>query len=426
MIAIHPLSRRRRRSPHLRVTIVMAGLLAGLLPSVTYGASVLEAVDVDAEVSGQLRLHPQTAEPVDRTSSDTSVAFQAELFWESEDRNQRIVVTPFARAAIESSARSHADLRELYWSRIAGDWDIRAGLSRVFWGKTELLHLVDVINQDNNLENLDGEDKLGQPMLRVSRRLAQGELIGFVLPGFRERHFSDVDDRLNPPLPVADSRPLYESSQRSGHVDWALRWQGYAGPLDFGLAHFSGTARDPQFVPDDPQTPTRLRPVYVQQEQTSLDAQLTSGSWLWKIEALYRDTALAVPTATGAAYLSERYAAATGGVEYTLYGVANSAADLGLLAEYLWDERGDRADTLFQNDLFIGGRLALNDVQGTALLAGGVIDLDRGSLFLNLEASRRLDGNTALAVQFRGFSRVDARDTMLFPVRNDDYLEIEL
>ena len=45
---------------------------------------------------------------------------------------------------------------------------MRLGLRKVYWGVTESQHLVDVINQTEGVENLDGEDKLGQPMLNLA------------------------------------------------------------------------------------------------------------------------------------------------------------------------------------------------------------------------------------------------------------------
>lgn len=406
----------------MRIALPISGLLLSSLSTV----AMATAPSIEGEVALQSRFHPQAESRPSQSATDNSLSALAEVYWESEDRNHSITFSPFGRFALEAEARTHGDVRELYWNGVFNDLEVRAGISKVFWGKTEILHLVDVINQDDNLENLDGEDKLGQPMLRMSYRVPIGEVVGFVLPYFRERAFLDPSDRLSAPLKVDVDHPLYQSDDEENHVDWALRWQGYFGNMDFGLAHFSGTARDPQFVPNDFMQPTRLLPVYPLLDQTSLDAQLTLGSWLLKLEALYRDTAVLTPTATGPAFVDEHYSAATGGFEYTLYGVFESAADLGLLAEYLWDERQEEADTPFQNDLFLGGRLALNDMAGTAILGGAVVDLDNDSLFLNFEATARLNGSTAIGLQARLFSNVDPADTTFYSIRNDDYIELEI
>ena len=41
------------------------------------------------------------------------------------------------------------------------DWSLSIGLGKVFWGVTEFNHLVDVINQTDLVEGIDGEAKLG-------------------------------------------------------------------------------------------------------------------------------------------------------------------------------------------------------------------------------------------------------------------------
>ena len=42
--------------------------------------------------------------------------------------------------------------------------------------------------------------------------------------------------------------------------------------------------------------------------------------------------------------------------------------------------------TINDNDVFVGTRLALNDIQDTAVLAGVAYDTDIGETFVNIEA----------------------------------------
>lgn len=73
----------------------------------------------------------------------------------------------------------------------------------------------------------------------------------------------------------------------------------------------------------------------------------------------------------------DRFAAGVLGVEHTLFSVGPGPADLGLLAEIMLDGRGDDAPyTAFDNDVFVGFRWAFNDVQGTSILGGPIVDLD--------------------------------------------------
>ena len=100
----------------------------------------------------------------------------------------------------------------------------------------------------------------------------------------------------------------------------------------------------------------------------------------------------------------ESYSAATLGTEYTLVGIFESVYDLGLLAEYSWDERDNPLDTVFQNDVFIGARLALNDMADSQILFGLSNDLDEtDSRAWFIEGSTRIGTATTLNIEARLF-----------------------
>jgi hypothetical protein len=273
---------------------------------------------------------------------------------------------------------------------------------------------VDVINQTDLVENLDTEDKLGQPLFSVATVRDWGTLELFVLPGFRERTFPGKSGRLRTEPRVDTSAVRYESAAGRRHLDLALRYAASLGSLDLGLAHFHGTTREPRLLPARTASGEGvLVPLYEQINQTSLDAQFAWGSWLLKLEALRR-------TGQGDAFL-----AAVGGFEYTLVGVAGTACDLGLLTELHWDERGRDALTPFDRDIFTGARLALNDMAGTAVLAGVVADLAGSGGFVNIEASRRFGERWRLELEIRLFDGAEPDDLLRF-VERDDYVGLEL
>jgi hypothetical protein len=115
----------------------------------------------------------------------------------------------------------------------------------------------------------------------------------------------------------------------------------------------------------------------------------------------------------------------TGGLEYTLVGVADSAADLGLLAEVMYDSRGSAATTAFNRDFFLALRWTGNDVAGTEVLVGLITDWDNDGKVFNLEASRRFGQHWKLQVQARGWFDVPANDP-LSAYSDDDYIETTL
>ena len=365
-------------------------------------------------VEGQIRYFPQQALDDDQSDSTFSLALQPEYYHRWDKGNQSLLFVPFARYDRQDEERTHGDIRELIWTYAGDGFETRAGIGKVFWGVTEALHLVDVINQTDLVENPDGEQKLGQPMLKLSLERDWGILDFYLLPGFRERTFPGEEGRLRTHPRVDSDAARYESDREERHLDFALRWSHYLGDWDIGLSHFSGTSRDPVFIPTlSGSGEPVLTPYYELMHQTGLDLQATKGDWLWKLEAIHRRSD------------SDRYIAATGGFEYTLVGIRDSAMDLGLLAEYLYDDRRDEATTPFENDLFLGLRLTANDIDGSELLAGVIHDLDGNTALFNLEASRRIGNSWKASLQARLWFNVD-EDDPLAGLRRDDYLEFSL
>ena len=341
-----------------------------------------------------------------------SLLLQPEFYWRSDDRRQRISIVGFARMDSVDDERTHADLREASWGIEGDGWDFTAGVSKIFWGVAESRHLVDVINQTDLVESIDEESKLGQPMVNLNLQRDYGRFGLFVMPYFRERTFPGVDGRFRAPLVVDTDNPIYESGDEENHVDLALRYSHYIGDVDIGASLFEGTSREARFVVAA--EGDRLLPVYDQMTQFGVDVQYTDEAWLWKLEAIARDTRV------------DSFMAAVGGFEYTFYGINDSSADVGVLLEYLYDGRDDGSPpTASDNDLFVGTRFALNDSDNTSVLAGIAVDLDTQELFLNIEAERRFGENLSAELQLRMFMNAEPGDA-LFAVEHDDYLQLRL
>jgi hypothetical protein len=378
----------------------------------------LEVFGAEAEFAGstsaEFRFFPENPQFADQDDRklEPSLAIEPEfrLFWERE----RLTFIPFLRYdPADHEGRSHGDIREfsLYLER--DDWDLTAGIGKVFWGVAESRHLVDIVNQADLVENSDEEDKLGQPMVNLNLLREWGTLGVFVLPGFRERSFPGDEARLRGPLHVDTGRPIYESAAEDGHVDAALRYKHVIGDFDLGLSYFHGTSREPELVQSvGSDGRVVLRPRYEIIDQVGLDLQATMGEWLWKLEAIHRSGH------------GDPFAAAVGGFEYTLFGVADSAADLGLLAEYHYDGRGEDAPaTIFDNDIFLGARLALNDTDATEFLAGVIVDQKEGEVLALLEAERRITERWFAELEARFFLNADRG---LQPVQDDGHILLRI
>ena len=372
------------------------------------------AFEFSGNAGAELRLFTESASYTNQHGQANLSSFlEPELFWEWNEGNDSLTFTPYLRLDQHDTERTHADIRELMWNHVADDWELRAGIGKVFWGVTEFQHLVNIINQSDSVEDVDGEDKLGQPMLNLSLVRGWGIVDLYLLPYFRERSFAGVDGRLRTPLVLDTDQTTFEAGNKQHHLDLAVRWSHTIGDYDIGLHWFRGTNRDPVLLFGTKGGTPVLVPHYEQMTQLGLDLQATLGGWLWKLETIHRDSS------------SSQYWAAHGGFEYTIVGINESSADLGLLMEYGWNERGTASTSPIQNDLFIGSRLAINDEAGTEMLAGIGYDLDYHTKSLVMEASRRFGDSWKGSIDARFYFVDDSADP-IYSIRNDDHLQMTL
>ena len=310
----------------------------------------------------------------------------------------------------EDGERSYADIREASVSVRRGDWDILFGISRVFWGVAESRNVVDVINQFDAIEDFDDGEKLGQPMLRVSRRLGSGTIEAFYLPFFRERSFPGEKGRLRFDPSVDAGAADFERANDEWAGDFALRWASRFGNFDVGLHAFYGTSRNPFF--EFEASGARLLPLYQKLRQGGLDLQYTSGPWLLKLEA------------AGVNVGDDDFFSTVGGFEYTFFNVGGHSLDLGLIGEYLHDGRDPAFApiNLFQNDAFAGVRIALNDTQDTEVLAGAIVDTENSAVIASVEFQRRLGSTVLLEAEARFID--GGQDPLVTQFQNDSHLTV--
>jgi len=372
------------------------------------------AYEISGNVSVETRLFNQNPLQPVQSQNNVSASFNPEFYTSWDDENTTLTIEPFLRVDYADKERTHFDFRKFVLYKNFNSWEIKAGVSKVFWGVTESLHLVDIINQTDAIENLDREEKLGQPMVNLSILNDWGNIDLFILPYFRTRTFAGIKGRLRPQAYIDNNNEVYESSKKEKHIDYAIRYEHTIDDWDIGISHFYGTSRTPGFIPGlDANGVPMLTPIYYLLRQTGLDLQYVVNDWLWKLEAIRKNIN------------NETYNAYAFGFEYTLVGLAESNMDLGLISEYLYDTRINQLATFFQRDLMMGTRLSFNDTQSSDILLGVIIDLDNNERSYSLEASTRLTNNWKLNIEARVFSNSQP-PSLLYGLRRDDYAQINL
>jgi len=383
--------------------------------------------NLSSDTGLELRIFPKSPKYAPQLNTwQPSLMLTGTAKWQSTDGVHQALIEPFVRIDWQDNERTHIDLREAYYRySFDSDWSVLIGATKIFWGVAESLHLVNIINQTDVLEGIDGEDKLGQPMIQFSVEQHWGVLDFFVLPFFRERHYPGENGRLRLPFTINKHASLFDGGEDKNTLDFSLRYSHYMGAWDIGFSIFNGLSREPRFA---------IRPLeghlislYDKIIQYGFDVQYTTDAWLWKFETIYRATEL------------DNFSAFVGGFEYTFYQILGEDWDLGIIAEYQYDGRTDDSfkpqnagtienitpSTMANNDLFYGVRLALNDIQDTALLLGITTDVNDGSSLITLEANRRINNDWTIDIEGRFFELLEPKNS-LYLFKNDDFLDINI
>ncbi len=406
-------------------------LIGILCLTLATGLPATAEIDVSTRLAAEFRLFPEPATYPDQRSHSSGITAEATVYVEGDD-GASFTLTPFFRYDAADSDRTHADLREAYFLTYGdignSEWELRLGIDRVFWGVVESRPLVDIVNQTDLVEHPNEKTKLGQPMANLTLSGDWGALELLGLTWHRPRTYPGHHGRLRTE-PIVDSGLIsYESNAEEWHIDLAGRYSNNFGPLDIGLSLFDGTGREPVLRPywPDQQTgphtpPTAVAPHYEKIRQYGLDAQLTTGPWLLKLETIRRtgsQNGELVPE-------EEDYNAFVAGAEYMFSGVMGSYADLTVFAEWLYDGRLSRTPNPFENDIFTAASLALNDEKSTEIVFSTLSSANKSTKTLGAEYNRRLSDNLSLHVEASAYLDVDPDDPV-HVVRRDSFIEVNL
>ena len=263
------------------------------------------------------------------------------------------------------SLNDQINFNEAYVSGYRDNFDYLIGNNIIFWGKNEFFNPVDVINSQDYSKGLNKGVKIGQPMINFKRYLDIGDLDLYLL--YPTKNIYPLEKIRSQTALNFDDYSKYSNSASNTNPGIGIRLSGYRDNIDYGLSMYNGNTKDPGLNIIN----GKIVPNYSEILQLGFDFQLTRDSDLYKSEIIYRSDQFDSNN-----ILSDYYASNLG-YEKTLFNFLQKNWDLGLLAEYTYDSRGRRSHTGFQNDLFLGTTLALNDIQDTQSRFVVINDLDR-------------------------------------------------
>jgi len=358
--------------------------------------------------------------------TNLALFFSSEYFWQSSKKNLSFTFLPYLRieqqwtydGVSDYSKRTHVDLREAYWGLERDTWELKAGVTRVFWGKTEFVHLVDVINQLDTRESKIDEEKLGQPMINASFLIGEGTLDLFVLMGFRERTYASKDGRLRYPFLVDTNLAILDETTVDG-VDFAARWDQPVGEyVDIALSHFVGLSRNPTLIlnVDFNKFDVNFVPYYELIEQTGLEVETIVNAWTYKLEAISVD-----------GKNSGRWGAYTAGIEYTWGDAFSSGNDFTGVFEYMYDNRDEIAPTFLEDDFGVAIRWSANDLHNSQGTLGFIFDPATEESIIRLDFNRRFGDEWKLIMEMIAFeSKGNFMVEKLYYFQQDDFFRLQI
>lgn len=388
--------------------------LAFLALSLDLGATTFQK---DLRFRTQTYLFPEEAPGILPRYAEAGLLADPRFELASEDGNRRLAFEPvfYSHFREESShGEIGGDIGELSLTASHMHWRFSAGLSRVFWGAAESYNPTDIMNQRDLRREWQGDQKLGQSMASLSFQGDMGTLEGYLATYARELRMRGLRERLNP-FPYAFGDPRFESEFGRWHPDMALRWSKRSRAWETGLSLFQGTGREPYLNPTlDQDSSLLLIPTYVPLTQAGVELTALVGEVNFKLEGIYR---------IGDSFQSYlRYAI---GIEYAFLALTEGGLDLALYAEHLYSNESEPL-TYVDNDAFLGFRVDFNNSASTSVEAGVVVDLESRATMPRLEIQHRLAPFLTLVGMGQVFLFMRQEEILLYPMRLDSHVSLEL
>lgn len=355
----------------------------------------------------------------------TAVMAQLEL-QAALSRHWSARITPFTRLDGHDSNRTIFDLREAELDYAHDRWRLAVGARRVSWSVTESVNIVpyqvvDIINQRDLAGDPAGQEKLGAVMGMASYQADNTLVQAYWLPWFRPRRFPSTEARENPTRGQFDLNGdiHYVSAPGQYRQAAALRLEESLDSANLALIQYHGYAPQPLIEPN-PAT-GRARQLYYLIDMSALTVQATFGKWLLKTETAYFNTR---ENPGDFAQIPASYWATVSGIEYTFLRLLGDS-DLGVIAEWMHDSRGDGPNgTPFHNDIFAGLRWVPNDQADSQLLGGVARDLDKRAAVFQLQYRRRIGKQLESEAVVRAFRAVAS--SQLHALEDDSVLLVRL
>ncbi|MFA0114642.1 hypothetical protein AB4407_13365 [Vibrio sp. 10N.261.46.E11] len=337
-----------------------------------------------------------------KKTTDETISAVGELRSRGElSENLNYDLRLYAQKGINEYTEGYFDptIAKINW--VGDSYQIDVGYDLVYWGVTEGINVINIVNQRDQIRDYFQKQGLGQSMIAASYFGDMVTVEGYILPRFEELNYGGTQRPWGLGLPVDASQSTYESSKGKKHTDYAARMSGMLDDLEFGFVFFNGTYRKPIYKVDG--DIEYLAPHYVLGNTLGLDAQYILDSNIYKLELGYFK-----PNSYGS------YVSTTFGVERALGSSWFGEGESTVYAEYYYDSRQDDRTVAFQNDIFLAYKYTTYNAYDLETTIGGIIDTRYGGVIGTLEVSGKLTSDIKLSFECVYFNSSNPNDALFY------------
>ncbi len=322
----------------------------------------------------------------------------------------------YGRAGLVDQERNIAVIEDAWLAYKFESWYLKVGAEVQNWTATEAFHPADIINSQNLDSNLENPEKLGEPIISAEHRVGTGKLSLFILPYQMETVYGPDSSRLsglgeNTEIGDAlwfDGKTLEEAAVSA--EQWGIRFTQTLGGADFALHYLEHYDRLQPLFLSASSNPNMPRPVYFKSQNAGLTYAHVIDAAVLKLEYNYKDFVEQEEPVFNAALggnlaLSQAdHSQLALGLEYNIFHDSGTETALYLEGQGIFGVDDEVAQTLsvFQKDVFIGVRHALNDVMGREIFAFVIVDAEDTSDYMyNFRYQQRLSDIVTLQLGLR-------------------------
>jgi hypothetical protein len=333
------------------------------------------------------------------------------------------VLRGFGRVDGHDDDRSIIALEDAYFSYSLdedGEYVLLGGYKTFNWSTTEFFHPVDVINSKNFDSDLDNQEKKGELTLEFEISFFDGVINVFYFPKFEEPNYPGPNSRIGGGYQIERAVTINGEDTTSSQYltpQYGARVTQTVADADLSLHYLNHIDRNFPIIGTNDYinsgagyiaTTSEVVPFYYKVQQVGGTYQQVLSDWILKFEYVNRSfdvsdvEVLSIKSILAGSAKLQRpadHSEVAIGIDYLFH--IFKKCELNVFAEAAsilnTDEEARAELSLFQRDVMVGARLAINDVMGREFSFNLVKDLERkNETIINFSYNQRVTDNIKL------------------------------